>query len=1192
MDYENAYRNGTVLSAQESYGNAVYRVAVDDGPEVNSAPHLIVAFDPSTAGDPVVTDGSGVSVPPGWDARGMRDAPDVGRRVRFSVQAESGPRHINGTVLSVQDRDEPYSGFDEGTGAIRASWADHGEPAKAHWYGDDWAVDGDAGGRLVTLAVERDEVTAEQLAAMGWDEREAIRRGRGGWRRDTDGGYYRDVTAVRDESGERIETTDREWWLARVDGYTPPKRPSYQRTFVTVLADDGDEREIPVERISAVLPLGSNEPVPDGWRPPDPDEEFGSGAAVRIVNPAAVEPAFLPTEVTAVDGDTLTVALARGQQSRAPRGSVVAVPRDDTDADMDASQVMLLDDPTATPFADTAYDRGLRGLRGDAAVAAAERILGPKARRRAERAERRARRAAPLRVPEDAHLWRGLARTTKERTAAAHASSAPVRDIDGQHAVVHTTGGEDVVGYAWGAADHIAVWAPSGADGRWTVLPSAQVVTVARLDDTARTLEEIGATRPTVIEEAILPHWRAALGDIARRFDLSTAEGRADFRVAVAGALANSKISLLRQIASGLGTSGGRTRQSVIDAIADVMLARSLSPRLAAVSEAVAQSQGPSEWLVRSMAALSDSPLQQTLADVGKRMDVSDVDVKRGPMGECYANATHMALGPPRMRYVEGYAVNGDFSIPLAHAWNLDEDGLVVDPTWAAGHDYFGVEIPRQAIIETTLETGVYGVLPNLWQVDDPDRVLAQIREHADTPEAREAPPADDAEESPRPPRVAAPPHPAGRRLHRGVMLTAYDPVTPEALTDEWVMARLRRDRAGSVLSGANWSTDERQAQDFAVGESRTSYVWFASDPAEAVVGVVMEADLTTDPTPSTSAFVATDWGETAHREPTLGNTVGLRAHVYMMEPGPSGRFGRQRRLVRTIELDPQTFTPKEAAPTVARLRALFHAQETGESINVVRGEDGRWDYKPDHQWRTFRPDEPHIAQDEWPANTERWREMLGDDPPPIIVDTSPPNPATRGLDGAIKHWIIGSTAGGRRRFPWFREIRTEFAALVGMEAPEPRDSRGSHEVEGPPSTWPTTEKARRYAEALRAGIAAAEPAQPELWRGLEGSPADERVAALLAAAPGDEMTLLPASFTRDPAQALVYGASEHPALLLRVLPGARGVADKKPLLSDQEVITAGQFQVVDVERGAIPQIEYRGYDDVTIVTLRQTGVF
>jgi hypothetical protein len=62
----------------------------------------------------------------------------------------------------------------------------------------------------------------------------------------------------------------------------------------------------------------------------------------------------------------------------------------------------------------------------------------------------------------------------------------------------------------------------------------------------------------------------------------------------------------------------------------------------------------------------------------------------------CFDNAYRLARRwPSRYRYVEGLAYG---VIPTHHAWVINRDGEVLDPTWQAfsrlGAEYFGVVIP------------------------------------------------------------------------------------------------------------------------------------------------------------------------------------------------------------------------------------------------------------------------------------------------------------------------------------------------------------------------------------------------------------------------------------------------------------------------------------------------------------------
>ena len=85
----------------------------------------------------------------------------------------------------------------------------------------------------------------------------------------------------------------------------------------------------------------------------------------------------------------------------------------------------------------------------------------------------------------------------------------------------------------------------------------------------------------------------------------------------------------------------------------------------------------------------------------------------------CFMNATHLAIELPHLTYVEGKVMLFDI-ITIDHAWCVDEEGVVVDPTFAPGisdntYDriggYFGVPFRTDYIEKAVRLNKLYGVL-------------------------------------------------------------------------------------------------------------------------------------------------------------------------------------------------------------------------------------------------------------------------------------------------------------------------------------------------------------------------------------------------------------------------------------------------------------------------------------------------
>lgn len=94
--------------------------------------------------------------------------------------------------------------------------------------------------------------------------------------------------------------------------------------------------------------------------------------------------------------------------------------------------------------------------------------------------------------------------------------------------------------------------------------------------------------------------------------------------------------------------------------------------------------------------------------------------IKPMPLKQCFDNAYKLARRRKGLHYVEGYAQG---VIPTMHAWCIDADGHVIDPTWAhdgcaLGASYFGVELDLDVVTQTRV-TGYTSVLDD-WHNDFP----------------------------------------------------------------------------------------------------------------------------------------------------------------------------------------------------------------------------------------------------------------------------------------------------------------------------------------------------------------------------------------------------------------------------------------------------------------------------------------
>lgn len=88
---------------------------------------------------------------------------------------------------------------------------------------------------------------------------------------------------------------------------------------------------------------------------------------------------------------------------------------------------------------------------------------------------------------------------------------------------------------------------------------------------------------------------------------------------------------------------------------------------------------------------------------------------RRGRQGECYRNAALLAMGSGLI-YVEGYVAV--YGVPIEHAWCIDDDGAVVDPTMRPAvdgtfdriTDFYGVPFETQYVSQAANTNAVWGL--------------------------------------------------------------------------------------------------------------------------------------------------------------------------------------------------------------------------------------------------------------------------------------------------------------------------------------------------------------------------------------------------------------------------------------------------------------------------------------------------
>ena len=92
---------------------------------------------------------------------------------------------------------------------------------------------------------------------------------------------------------------------------------------------------------------------------------------------------------------------------------------------------------------------------------------------------------------------------------------------------------------------------------------------------------------------------------------------------------------------------------------------------------------------------------------------------RRAEPKACFQNATLLMLEQPDLTYVEGKV--SVYGLPIDHAWCVDPDGLVIDPTLVGDSDlsrlggYFGIPFERDYVLKACKTNKVYGLLDGFY---------------------------------------------------------------------------------------------------------------------------------------------------------------------------------------------------------------------------------------------------------------------------------------------------------------------------------------------------------------------------------------------------------------------------------------------------------------------------------------------
>ena len=109
--------------------------------------------------------------------------------------------------------------------------------------------------------------------------------------------------------------------------------------------------------------------------------------------------------------------------------------------------------------------------------------------------------------------------------------------------------------------------------------------------------------------------------------------------------------------------------------------------------------------------------IQSLILAYGKSFEKNVKAPFKGKSKSCFKNCLEALLRYPQLNYYEGFATGDDIPIVVSHAWLVNNQGVVIDPTWVGkqfkGNTYFGVAFNSDFVVEIAQNTRCYGVLDN-----------------------------------------------------------------------------------------------------------------------------------------------------------------------------------------------------------------------------------------------------------------------------------------------------------------------------------------------------------------------------------------------------------------------------------------------------------------------------------------------